>query len=173
MSKVNVMDTCQNYGKLYAFFLEVCRLHIDDVCPRFLHKSDKDRVMLKFLKQAIRRKYREPYRSVIWRCFTGMERKQLLVESDEIPLKKLDCYTFLKIIKVLETDNEIARCTTNVRNFLCHIPMGTIRKEMSQKDYNREYHWVRAAFELYGVDQRLLDIAYNNISKKRRDNRRR
>ena len=169
------MDPCETYGKLYAFFLEVCRLYVEG---RFngvfkFDGSNNDEKISTFLKNQIRSKYKEPYKCTIWRFFGRTENEgkgnkeieQLITHSGQIAVKKLDYVTFLKIIKIIDKQFLKSMSAIKVRNDLCHIEMSKIQGKLSKSEFNEWCDKVRNGFQKLGAHKRLLDTAYKNIFK--------
>ena len=139
------METCQNYGKLYAFFLEFCRLFIDDELDKNgVPKNGRD--LYYYLQDEIANSSQELYEAVIRNSpvLQDFQSNILLPQENEINVTRLYCIMYLKILRLLGRGLPIPKenCLTRIRNYLCHAPMKLICKD-SAADFYEDYDRIK------------------------------
>ena len=160
------METCQNYGKLYAFFLEFCRLFIDDKLHREIGVPRNGHDLYYYLKDKIANGRPELYEAAILNSsfLNKFQKTNLLPSQGRIHVERLDCITYLKIMRLLgkglpePTEN----CLTKIRNYLCHAPMKSIR-EGRVLDFYEDYEWMKNYLCDYGFDEGLVQRCHDNV----------
>ena len=161
-NQANLQDTSEKYGRLYAFFLEVCRCFIDDEVHVRMRLPEDGREMYDYLDEVLCSRYDEPYDEIIYGFhFLSMKEKQILAPRDGvINVENLDIGIYLKIISILggclkyET---LGHYLTKVRNNLCHIPVVSLRRRRSQYDFDIDIVLIGQRFQLAGISRTLLD----------------
>ena len=167
-NQTNLKDTSEKYGKLYVFFLEVCRRFIDDKLHVGLGLPEDGKEMYEYLDQRLCSWYDEPYEDIIYGFnFLSTKEKKLLVPRDgKIKVANVDFGIYFKIISFLGghwTYKKLGRYMVNVRNHLCHIPVASLRKEKTQHEFDGDIKQMGQDFEEAGISRDLLDECEKDI----------
>lgn len=167
-NQTNLKDTSEKYGKLYVFFLEVCRRFIDAELHVRLRLPEDGEKMYEYLDEKLCSWYDEPYEDIIYGFkFLSSKEKKLLVPTDgKIKVENLDFGIYFKIISFLGghwTYEKLGRYMVNVRNHLCHIPVVSLRKEKSQHEFYSDIKQMGQDFEDAGISRDLLNECEKDI----------
>ena len=162
------MYKCKRYGKVYAYFLDVCKHYLDDKIHTKMGLSKNGQEMYEELNRQLSDKYFETYEDIIesLKCFSRKEKLYLLPKDKTIKENNLDSSIYLKIMLLLgeSKDSKLIDYMLTVRNKLCHIPMVSLREEeMSQDDFELNLNFIKQNLEDLGIPSNLLERCERNV----------
>ena len=173
--QTNLKDTSEKYGKLYGFFLEVCRRFIDDEIHNEIGLPEDGEEMYNYLEEQLESWFEEPYGEIIYGFdFLSKKEKQLLVPRDRIiKVANLDYGIYFKIISFIGGElryNKLGQYMARVRNYICHVPVVSLRKEKSQYEFDGDVLQMGLDFQDAGISKTLLDECemsiFNRITRR-------
>lgn len=161
------MGSCEKFGRLYAYFLEVCRrfinkkLHEEMCVPKF--GQEMYECLNRWLSDRFDQSYEEALRDSAF--LSDEDRGYLSPENRIIEVEQFDISMHLKIIRLLEPCFGRRRWEyiAKVRNYLCHIPVEVLQRNMNQQEFNYQLNWLREDLEFAGIDRELLNSCESNI----------
>ena len=163
------MGSCEKYGKLYAYFLEVCRhfmyrkLHEEMFVPEFGQE------MYEWLNRWLSDRFDRSYEAVHRDNAFLSEEEQFSPENWIIHVAHLDISMYFKIIRLWEPHLG-RRCwvyIANATNYLCHIPVEKLWQNINQQEFNSQLKWLREGLKSAGIDRELLNFCKRNILSER------
>ena len=161
------MGSCEKYGRLYAYFLEVCRHFIYRELHQEMRVPEFGQEMYEFLNRRLSDRSNQSYEAVLRdsEFLSDRDRSYLSPENRIIDAKKLDISMQFKLIRLLRPHLGKRRWEyiAAVRNYLCHIPVEELRQTMSQQEFNSKLYWLRKDLESFGIDRDLLNSCERNI----------
>ena len=161
------MGSCADFGKLYAYFLEVCRHFIYKKLYQELRVPELGQEMYEWLNRCLSEHFEQSYDVVLNNSgFLSEEDRDFLLPEDRIiDTTKLDVSMHFKIMRLLEPRQGIRRWKyiASVRNYLCHIPVERLQQNMDQDEFNNQLFWITKELQYAGVDENLLDRCRRNI----------
>ena len=161
------MSSSEKYGRLYAYFLEVCR--------HFLYRKLHDEMQLphigqemyEFLNRQLSDKFEKTYEAVLRdsEFLSDKDRNYLSPENRIINVSKLDISIQIKIIRLLKAPIGRRRWEyiASIRNYLCHIPNEELRRNMTQQEFESKLYRLKRNLESVGIDRDLLNSCERNI----------
>ena len=164
-------NSCEKYGKLYAYFLEVCRHFIDQKLHEEMGVSDVGQEFYEDLNRRLSDQRGEPYEDIIKKCgfLLENEKRYLLPENRIIDLEDLDVTIHFKIIRLLRGSvaKKLACHVAEVRNYLCHVPVANLREGMDSEDFSSLFQLIRQNLEDAGITKDLLKWCEKKILKRK------
>ena len=165
------MGSCQDFGRLYAYFLEVCRHFIYEKLHQELGLPELGQEMYEWLIRCLSEHSEESYKVLLdnSRFLSEEDRKYLSPKDRIIDTSKLDVSMHFKIMRLLEPRQGSRRWKyiADVRNYLCHIPVKELRRNMNEEEFSYQLFWMRKELHYAGIDEDLLDRCERNILKGR------
>ena len=156
------MDACENYGKLYTYFLEVCKNFIEhNLYERMGIPKDGYGMYLYLIRHLSHRDIRHSA------FLSDQEKAFLLPNNNFIQVQNLDIIIHFKIIRLLdeEVPERLSRRVRQIRNWLCHLSLEELRETMEQKDFNGKLQLIIQNLEEAGIDIELLMWCKDKIFK--------
>lgn len=161
------MGSCQDFGRLYAYFLEVCRHFIYEKLHQELGLPELGQEMYEWLNRCLSEHFEQSYEVVLNDSgFLSEEDRDYLSPEDRIiDTSKLDVSMHFKIMRLLEPRQGSRRWKyiADVRNYLCHIPVKELRRNMNEEEFSYQLFWMRKELHYAGIDEDLLDRCERNI----------
>ena len=155
------MGASEDYGKLYAYFLEVCRHFIDRKLHHEMGVPEIGQEMYEYLNRRLSDRFQKPYNGIIMEAeFLSNEEKDYLLPGNRIINEsKLDVSLNFKIYRLLggKIAKKLSCQIVGVRNYLCHIPVAELRGSMNQEEFNLTFQLLREDLEDAGIERELLD----------------
>ena len=155
------MGASEDYGKLYAYFLEVCRHFIDRKLHHEMGVPEIGQEMYEYLNRRLSDRFQKPYNGIIMEAeFLSNEEKYYLLPGNRIINEsKLDVSLNFKIYRLLggKIAKKLSCQIVGVRNYLCHIPVAELRGSMNQEEFNLTFQLLREDLEDAGIERELLD----------------
>lgn len=155
------MGASEDYGKLYAYFLEVCRHFIDRKLHHEMGVPEIGQEMYEYLNRRLSDRFQKPYNGIITEAeFLSNEEKDYLLPGNRIINEsKLDVSLNFKIYRLLggKIAKKLSYQIVRVRNYLCHIPVAELRGSMNQEEFNLTFQLLREDLEDAGIERELLD----------------
>lgn len=159
------MDTSTRYGKLYSYFLEVAK----EVLYKILHDDmdvpETSKEMYKFFNE-------KNFKEKVSKCdyLSDKQKKFLFPDNGEIDFSKLDFTMYCHIYSLLNGRREkgLVNYLKKLRNYLCHLPMASIRKDFSQAEFEKYWNKTTKDFDYYLHGHcDLLEKCQKNIRDKK------
>lgn len=154
------MGTCENYGKLYAYLLEVCTHFIEHKLYEEMGLPKVGHDMYSYLIRNLCHGEEELYQDEIKnsKFLTNQEKHCLLPKDKIIQVQNLDIKMHFKIIRLLDNEvpQKLASHVLEVRNWLCHLSLEELRETMSQEDFNVNLQLMKQNLHDAGIDNDLL-----------------
>ena len=155
------MGASEDYGKLYAYFLEVCRHFIDRKLHHEMGVPEIGQEMYEYLNRRLSDRFQKPYNGIIMEAeFLSNEEKYYLLPGNRIINESdLDVSLNFKIYRLLggKIAKKLSCQIVGVRNYLCHIPVAELRGSMNQEEFNLTFQLLREDLEDAGIERELLD----------------
>ena len=155
------MGACADYGKLYAYFLEVCRHVIDTKLHHEMGVPEVGQEMYEYLNRRLSDRFQRPYDGIIMEAefLSNEEKDHLLPGNRIIDVSNLDVSLSFKIYRLLggRIAKKLSCQIVGVRNYLCHIPVAELRGNMNQEEFNSTFQLLRKDLEDAGIERELLD----------------
>ena len=165
------MGSCEDFGKLYAYFLEVCRHFLYEKLHQQFGVPELGQEMYEWLNRCLSEDFEQSYEVVLNNSgfLSEEDRGFLSPENRIIDTAKLDVSMHFKIMRLLEPRQGNRRWTyiAKVRNYLCHIPVEELRRNMDQDQFSDALFWIRKELYYFGIDENLLDRCQRNIIRGR------
>ena len=163
------MDTCENYGKLYVYLLEVCRNFIEHNLYEEMGLPKDGYGMYLYLIRHLSHGDNSLYQYEIKKSEFLSEREKnfLLPKNQIIQVQNLDISIHFKIIRLLdkEVPERLSRNVLQVRNWLCHLSLEELRETMDQEDFNTKLQLIMQNLQDAGIDNDLLIWCKDKILK--------
>ena len=165
------MGACEIYGKLYAYFLEVCRHVIDRKLHDEMGVPEIGQEIYEYLNRRLSDKFKKPYDGIIMEAeFLSREEKDYLLPGNRIiDVSDLDVSLSFKIYRLLggRIAKKLSCQIVGARNYLCHIPVTSLRVNMNQEEFNSTFQVLKKDLEDAGIERELLDWCEMNIFYRR------
>lgn len=165
------METCEVYGKLYAYLLEVCRQVID---MKFHHEMGVPEIgqeIYEYLNRRLSDRFKKSYDGIIMEAefLSSDEKGYLLPANGVIDVSNLDVSLSFKIYRLLggRIAKKLSCQIVGARNYLCHIPVTSLRVDMNQEEFNSIFQVLKKDLEDAGIERELLDWCEMNIFYRR------
>lgn len=154
------MGACEIYGKLYAYFLEVCRHVIDKKLHDEMGVPEIGQEIYEYLNRRLSDKFKKPYDGIIMEAeFLSREEKDYLLPGNRIiDVSDLDVSLSFKIYRLLggRIAKKLSCQIVGARNYLCHIPVSSLRGN-NQEEFNSTFQLLKEDLEDAGIERELLD----------------
>ena len=154
------MGACEIYGKLYAYFLEVCRHVIDRKLHDEMGVPEIGQEIYEYLNRRLSDKFKKPYDGIIMEAeFLSREEKDYLLPGNRIiDVSDLDVSLSFKIYRLLggRIAKKLSCQIVGARNYLCHIPVSSLRGN-NQEEFNLTFQLLKEDLEDAGIERELLD----------------
>ena len=163
------MATCEKYGKLYAYLLEVCRNFIEQNLyeEMGLPKDGYEMYLylIRHLSHGDKRLYEDEIENS--KYLSDKEKDCLLPKNRIIKVQNLDISIHFKIIRLLdkEVPEKLSRHVIELRNWLCHLSLEELRETMNQEDFNSKLELIKQNLHDAGIDNELLIWCKDKILK--------
>ena len=161
------MDSCEKYGKLYAYFLEVCRHFIYKKLHEEMYVPEFGQEMYEWLNRWLSDRFDRSYEAVFrdYAFLSEKERGYLSPGNQIIDVAQLDISMHFKIIGLLEPHlgRKCQEYIANARNCLCHIPVEKLWQSINQQEFNSQLKWLREGLKSAGINRELLNFCEKNI----------
>ena len=161
------MDSCEKYGKLYAYFLEVCRPFIYKKLHGEMCVAEFGQELYEWSNRWLSDRFDRSYEAVLRDnvFLSEEERGYLSPENWIIHVAQTDISMYFKIITLLEP--RLGRRSwvyiANATNYLCHIPVEKLWPNINQQEFNSQLKWLRKGLNSAGIDRELLNFSERNI----------
>ena len=154
------MGACEIYGKLYAYFLEVCRHVIDRKLHDEMGVPEIGQEIYEYLNRRLSDKFKKPYDGIIMEAeFLSREEKDYLLPGNRIiDVSDLDVSLSFKIYRLLggRIAKKLSCQIVGARNYWCHIPVSSLRGN-NQEEFNSTFQLLKEDLEDAGIERELLD----------------
>ena len=161
------MGSSEKYGRLYAYFLEVCRHFLYRKLHHEMRVPQIGQEMYEFLNRRLSDKFKKIYDAVLRdsEFLSDRDRNYLSPENRIINVSKLDISIQIKIIRLLKAPIGRRRWEyiASIRNYLCHIPNEELRRNMTQQEFESKLYRLKRNLESVGTDRDLLNSCERNI----------
>ena len=155
------MCICDEYGKLYAFFLEVCLVFVGEELHQRMEVPRNCQEMHNHLDRQLSFWFSEPYEDIINGLdFLSKKGKKILTPREKrLEAGELDFSIYFKIIKILggAASEDLLNYIVQLRNYLCHVPVVELQKNLDEAAFEHELLSIRQNLEKLGIDKGLLD----------------
>ena len=156
------MAACASYGKLYAYFLEVCKREI----YRRIRSPDfpeDGQEMYEYLDQQISDRWGMSFKDLIEKRLPRHKRKLFLHQDRIIDVTALDVSMYFTIIEIL--GGKVGSNFVRIRNHLCHIPMKLLQTEMSSRTFKKELNSMKRSLQADDVDPTMFDNVVYTVNQ--------
>lgn len=156
------MAACASYGKLYAYFLEVCKREI----YRRIRSPDfpeDGQEMYEYLDQQISDRWGMSFKDFIEKRLPRHKRKLFLHQDRIIDVTALDVSMYFTIIEIL--GGNVRSNFVRIRNHLCHIPMKLLQTEMSSRTFKKELNSMKRSLQADDVDPTMFDNVVYTVNQ--------
>ena len=156
------MAACASYGKLYAYFLEVCKREI----YRRIRSPDfpeDGQEMYEYLDQQISDRWGMSFKDFIEKRLPRHKRKLFLHQDRIIDVTALDVSMYFTIIKIL--GGNVGSNFVKIRNRLCHIPMELLQAKMKPRRFKKELNSMKRSLQADDVDPTMFDNVVNTVNQ--------
>ena len=157
------MAACAGYGKLYAYFLEVCRREIYRRIPSPDFPEDGQE-MYEYLDQQISDGWSMSFKDFIEKEHLPRHKRKPFLHQDRIiDVTALDVSMYFTIIKIL--GGNVGSNFVRIRNHLCHIPMTFLQIEMSSRSFEKELNSMKRSLQADDVDPTMFDNVVYTVNR--------
>lgn len=160
--------TGKNYGKLYGFFLDVCKRYVENYHKESPMGETGEDIYMHFHDKMFDL-YRYDYRTLLNNYdFSYLSDRQLTSlnpVNGRIKEKDLDLSLYFKIINLLQDRGIImlTKFVVETQNELCHLSMKSLCSGFTQEKFEGEFDIMFGFFEYYGVDKNILETCKTNM----------
>ena len=158
---VTLTNICKEKGKLFAYFLEIAKLFVNDRLHQKLGVPSDGSDMYLHLKTYVTKTQNQKYETTISKChiLSKQQKDYLLPKNQEIDLENLDFSMCVYIMQLLgrKQDKELIKYMKGLRNTICHLSMYWLQRNMTQEEINRDIQRIKNNLEWHGIDMRLLN----------------
>ena len=155
------MCICDEYGKLYAFFLKFCLVFVGEELHERMKVPRNCQQMYNHLDRQLSFWFSEPYEDIIngLNLLSKKEKKILTPRDKRLEAGELDFSIYLKIIKILggAAPKGLLNYIVRLRNYLCHVPVVELQNNLDAAAFEHELLSIRQNLESWGIDKGLLD----------------
>ena len=164
----NFMDTCHRKGMLYAFFLKIAKIVVCKIVHQQLKVPVNGKEMYRYLQDFVKNRCPGGYKEYINDCWflLDYQKKELLPESGEIDLEKMDFTMYMSILKLIQKnyiETGMIRYLKDLRKEFCHVSFISLEQGMSQEEFKIELNLMEIGFNQHGIDNRLVKMCKEDI----------